>query len=114
MEYLFSYGTLRQVETQLELFGRTLQGSPDKLKGYRTDTIEIKDEEFLSTGEKEFQLIAVNTNNETDSIKGNVLEVTEKELFLADKYEPVNYKRITVVLASGKQAWIYVASESDL
>jgi hypothetical protein len=38
-----------------------------------------------------------------------VFEVTTEELLHADKYEPANYKRIKLVLESGKEACIYVA-----
>jgi len=111
-EYLFSYGTLQKEKVQVELFGRLLQGSPDTLKGHRVTTIEIKDEAFLSKDEDKFQKIAIISNNKNDSIKGTVFEITEEELLLADRYEPDGYKRVTVVLASGKATWIYVAVDN--
>ncbi len=107
--YLFSYGTLQKEKVQLELFGRILQGSADELRGYRTATIEITDESFLSKGEEKFQQTLIVSEDKNDIIKGTVLEVTTEELLLADKYEPENYKRVKVVLGSGKQAWIYVS-----
>src|SRR5215211_2425273 len=110
-EYLFSYGTLQKEKVQTELFGRILQGSGDVLRGYRAATIEIKDESFLSKGEQEYQLIAINSKDKNDSIKGTVFELTEEELFLADEYEPDGYKRVKIVLESGKEAWVYVAVE---
>ena len=109
-EFLFSYGTLQNEEVQMELFGRILYGSADVLKGHKAVTIEIKDEPFLKEEDK-YQLIAV-ISEDRDSIKGTVFEVTEEELFMADKYEPNNYKRVTVALKSGKQAWVYVAAET--
>jgi gamma-glutamylcyclotransferase (GGCT)/AIG2-like uncharacterized protein YtfP len=111
-EYLFSYGTLQQEKVQLELFGRIFQGSGDTLNGYKVAEIEIKDESFLAKGEQKNQLTAIISKDKNDSIKGTVLELTQEELLLADKYEPNNYKRITVVLESGKEAWIYVAVET--
>ena len=108
-EYLFSYGTLQRERVQIELFGRTLQGSSDVLRGHKISTIEIKDEAFLSKGEDRYQQTVVPSENEGDTIKGTVLEVTKEELQLADRYEPENYKRIKIVLASGKEAWIYTA-----
>jgi gamma-glutamylcyclotransferase (GGCT)/AIG2-like uncharacterized protein YtfP len=107
-QYLFSYGTLQKDKTQLELFGKTLQGSVDVLRGYKTAAIEITDEAFLAKGEQKQQLIAIISEDKNDLIKGTVLEITEDELLLADRYEPEGYKRIQVVLESGKQAWIYV------
>jgi gamma-glutamylcyclotransferase (GGCT)/AIG2-like uncharacterized protein YtfP len=110
-QYLFSYGTLQKEKVQIELFGRILQGSGDTLIGYKVSTIEIKDESFLLKGEQKYQLTAV-ISNDNDNIKGTVFEITEEELRLADKYEPVNYKRVKVVLESGKEAWIYIAAET--
>lgn len=108
-EYLFSYGTLQNQKTQIELFGRTFNGSPDILRGYKTTTIEIKDEIFLAKDEEKYQQTILQTKNNNDCIKGTVLELTNEELLLADKYEPENYKRIKVVLESGKEAWAYIA-----
>ncbi len=110
-QYLFSYGTLQKEKVQIELFGRILQGSGDTLIGYKVSTIEIKDESFLLKGEKKYQLTAV-ISKDNDNIKGTVFEITEEDLRLADKYEPVNYKRVKVVLESGKEAWIYIAAET--
>ena len=109
-ENLFSYGTLQKEKVQMELFGRILQGSADMLRGHQTATIEIKDESFLSKGEEKHQQTLIATANNNDIIKGTVLEITVKELQLTDTYEPDNYKRIQVMLDSGKEAWIYVAS----
>ena len=109
-EYIFSYGTLQREKTQIELFGRVLQGSPDILRGFKNEIIEINDEAFLSKGEEKYQSMAINTKDRNDFIKGTVFGITKEELLLADKYEPVGYKRIQVVLESGKKAWIYVQS----
>jgi gamma-glutamylcyclotransferase (GGCT)/AIG2-like uncharacterized protein YtfP len=112
-EYLFSYGTLQKENVQIKLFGRILQGSVDTLKGYRVAEIEITDELFLSKGEEKYQRTLIISKDKNDSIKGTVLEITEEELLLADKYEPDNYKRVKIVLESGKEAWIYVAIETN-
>jgi len=109
-QYLFSYGTLQKEKVQIELFGRILQGSGDTLIGYKVSTIEIKDESFLLKGEQKYQLTAVISKN-NDNIKGTVFEITEEELFLADKYEPDSYERIKIILGSGKVAWVYGATD---
>ena len=108
-QLLFSYGTLQKGKVQLELFGRTLQGSADVLGGYRTAQIEIKDETVLAKSEQKYHLIAILSNDKNDFIKGVVLEITEEELHVADEYETEDYKRIMVVLESGKESWVYVA-----
>ena len=106
-EYLFSYGTLQKDEVQLELFGRLLAGTKDILKGYKTSSIEIRDESFLSKGEQKYQLTAIISDDKTDTIEGTVFEITRDELLIADEYEPEEYERVKVQLESGKQAWVY-------
>lgn len=105
-EYLFSYGTLQKAEVQLKLFGRLLNGTNDSLTGYKTGTIEITDEVFLAKGEQSTQHTAIPSDG--DRIDGMVFEVSADELAHADKYEPAEYLRFEVILASGKQAWIYL------
>ena len=81
------------------------------LRGYRGEKIEIKDEAVLAKSEQKYHRIAVKSNNENDLIKGVVFELTEKELLIADEYETEDYKRIKVVLESGKESWVYVAAK---
>lgn len=107
MEYLFSYGTLQKSEVQLKLFGRFLKGTEDILEGYETADIEIDDPMFLEK-EGSRQLTAVASSD--GKIDGMVFEITTEELAIVDRYEPENYKRITVELNSGKQAWLYLAA----
>lgn len=108
-EHLFSYGTLQKQEVQQKLFGRILEATPEVLKAYRIQLIEITDEAFLAGGNSKDQLTIVHTGDANDHIKGSVLELTGDELQIADKYEPDNYKRLEVECESGKMAWIYVA-----
>src|SRR5215216_3637726 len=109
-EYLFSYGTLREERVQLKLFGRPLKGTKDILKGYKLSPIEIRDESFLSKGEQKNQQIAKLSNDKNDMIEGTIFEISEEELLQADKYEPEDYKRIKLKFESGKDAWIYAAT----
>jgi gamma-glutamylcyclotransferase (GGCT)/AIG2-like uncharacterized protein YtfP len=111
VEYLFSYGTLQKDTVQLKLFGRLLTGTRDVLEGYKAISIEIKDESFLSKGEQKHQRIATLSKDKKDRIEGTVFEVSEKELLHSDGYEPNDYKRVKVMLASGKQAWVYAADK---
>lgn len=108
-EYLFSYGTLQDEETQLNLFGRTLKGSSDILEDYKITTIEIVDNFFLAKGEDKFQKTLIPTGICGDFVEGTVFELSEQELSLLDEYEPKNYKRMRIILKSGKKAWIYLA-----
>lgn len=111
-ENLFSYGTLQKNDVQLKLFGRLLHGTKDILEGYKICLIEIKDETFLAKGEDKFQKTLVPSKDEAEIIEGTILEISETELVLADKYEPENYQRVKITLKSGKDAWIYAVTES--
>lgn len=110
MEYLFSYGTLQKEEIQLKLFGRLLASEPDTLEGYKVSTIEIEDRAFLNQGEERFQKTVIPTGICADFVKGMVLELSEAELDLVEKYEPKSYLRMKVKLDSGKSAWVFLAS----
>ena len=112
-EYLFSYGTLRKEQVQMDLFRRVLTGSADALRGYKMSTIKITDTAFLSNGEEPYQKTVVTSDDKNDMVSGTALEVTSGELLIADKYEPANYKRVNVRLESGKTAWIYIAVENN-
>ena len=43
MQKIFSYGTLQQMNVQLEILGKTLVGAEDIIEGYYTEHLEIKD-----------------------------------------------------------------------
>ncbi len=109
-EYLFSYGTLQKDKVQLETFGRLLKGSTDTLKGYKLSTIKIEDEDVLAKSEQEIHLIAMPSEEDTDCIDGVIFEITHEELLAADGYETNAYKRVKLEFASGRKAWIYIAS----
>ncbi|MBK6748471.1 MAG: gamma-glutamylcyclotransferase [Acidobacteria bacterium] len=109
-EYLFSYGTLRESREQNELFGRRLVGNPDILNGFRRSEIEITDPGFLSGGGDKRQQTLVETSDPADIVEGTVFEVTYDELLQVDEYEPAEYRRAEVMLASGKEAWIYLVA----
>ncbi len=108
-ERLFSYGTLRQAEVQLATFGRTLQGTEDALPGYRLDVLTISNPDVVGVSGVEQHPVAVPTGSASDQVPGMVFEVTAEELASADVYEDADYRRIQVTLASGLQAWLYVA-----
>jgi len=52
----------------------------------------------------------VTFNGKVDSqVRGTVFEITDAELAAADEYERRDsYRRVSVTLASGKRAWVYV------
>lgn len=113
METLFSYGTLQLEVVQLELFGRTLVMAPDALTGYKKEKIKIKVESVVNISGEEEHVIISYTGNGSDVIEGVILSVTQDELEHADDYETGDYKRINVMLRSGKPAWVYVKNDKE-
>lgn len=108
MPLLFSYGTLQQENVQLSTFGRLLQGQKDELLGFEQSLVRIEDPQIVAASGKTHHPI-VKFNGRNDSrVSGTVFEITDAELASADRYEVAAYKRIAAMLASGKQAWVYV------
>ncbi len=105
---LFSYGTLQDKAVQLANFGRELVGQQDAMLGYSTSWVEITDPEVLAASGKTHHPIVAPSGRNEDSIEGMVFQITEKELAAADAYEVSDYKRVSVGLASGLMAWVYV------
>lgn len=107
-ELLFSYGTLQDKPVQIASFGRELTGHPDAMVGYTQTMIAITDPEVVATSGKTHHPIVQPSESPTDEVPGTVFEVTPEELAAADKYEVSDYKRVSVRLKSGKQAWVYI------
>jgi gamma-glutamylcyclotransferase (GGCT)/AIG2-like uncharacterized protein YtfP len=105
---LFSYGTLQQENVQQALFGRSLTGMPDALPGYASRMLEIVDPDVLATSGERFHPVVVETGDPADQVPGTVFAITPDELDAADRYEVSDYSRVSVTLASGTEAWVYV------
>ena len=112
MPLLFSYGTLRDPDVQLELFGRHVNGVATELVGYRRSTHHVTDADFAARSGSETHAIAHFTGDDDDRIPGTALDVTDADLEIADAYEPPGYIRVIGRLASGDDAWVYVATET--
>ena len=108
MPLLFSYGTLQDARVQLATFGRLLRGHEDQLVGYEQSLIPIEDPTVVGTSGKTHHPIVKFTGRNDSRVRGTVFEITDAELLQADKYEVDAYKRVSTILASGKQAWVYV------
>ena len=105
---LFSYGTLQDTKVQLANFGRELRGRPDAMPGYRQTLIAITDPQVVATSGKTHHPIVEPSSNPLDEVGGTVFEITVRELAAADQYEVSDYKRVSVRLKSGLDAWVYV------
>ena len=105
---LFSYGTLQQENVQKTLFGRTFAGTPDALPGYASRMLEITDPDVLAASGERFHPVVSRTGDPQDRVPGTVFVITTDELESADRYEVSDYRRVSVVLASGTEAWAYI------
>lgn len=110
-ELLFSYGTLQLDAIQLSTFGRLLDGSSDALHEYEQGLLEIADHTVAASLGKTHYTIARFTGRASDAVFGTVFAVTPDELERADKYEVAEYRRVAVVLRSGKHGWAYVDAQ---
>jgi hypothetical protein len=106
--WLFSYGTLRQREVQRTIFGREAEGRTDILPGYAMSPLEITDAGVVATSGTFHHTIIRETGNPLDEVPGMALRITPAELAAADAYEVADYKRISVRLRSGIEAFVYV------
>ncbi len=114
-EKLFSYGTLQNESVQLATFNRKLIGEKDFLIGFNLSMVEIKDKNVVKTSGEASHPIVTFTGNKKDQVKGFVFDISSDELKQADLYEVADYKRISVQLLSGTNAWVYVnAKEANL
>jgi len=113
MPLLFSNGTLQQENVQLSTFERLLQGQRDELLEFEPSLVKIEDPQVVATSGKTHHA-NVTFNGRNDSrVSGTVFEITDAELAAADQYEQLAaYKRVAAMLASGKQAWVYVDARS--
>ncbi len=108
MEQLFSYGTLREEAVQRAVFGRRVDTIPDVLAGYRLVTITITDRTAIAISGRAEHRILEPTGQAGNRMEGAVLDLTLKELALADAYEDPAYRRARVNLVTGVDAWVYV------
>ncbi len=107
-ELLFSYGTLRQPDVQRATFGREIDGRPDAIVGYHLDYVTITDPHVIATSGIDRHPILKPTDRADAAVEGMVFEICEADLSAADEYEVDDYRRITVPLRSGGEAWVYV------
>lgn len=109
MPLLFSYGTLREPDVQRSIFGRLLNGHDDALVGFELALFKVEDAAFVASSGKAMHNTLRSTGRSEDRVPGVALEVTDAELLEADRYEPAGYKRVATTLASGMDAWVYIA-----
>ena len=113
MPLLFSYGTLQELQVQLSTFGRLLEGQWDELPGFEPSLVKIDDPGVAAAIARPHHANVTFNGSHDSRVSGTVFEVTEAELEAADRYErTAAYARVSVTLASGRQAWVYVDTRS--
>ena len=111
MPLIFSHGTLQQENVQLSTF--LLHGRQDTLPGFEPSLSRIEDPQVVATSGKTHHKNVTYNGREDSRVFGTVFEITDAELAAADRYEQrAAYIRFAAVLASGTQAWVYVADGS--
>jgi hypothetical protein len=113
MEYLFSYGTLREADVQQQVFGHPVPGTPDAVIGFRLVDVTITDPRAIAISGRATHTIIDPSPNDSDAVEGQVLPLGPADLVAADAYEDAAYRRVRARLRSGGEAWVYVRAESN-
>ena len=110
---LFSYGTLQLRDVQLANYGRTLEGEPDTLAGYRMVVLPDRDPNAVRISGNKTHFVVRRTGDPADRVPGMVYWLTAEELAETDRYEGSDYGRAELELESGRRALVYVEPDSN-
>jgi uridine kinase len=103
---LFCYGTVQQSDVQLAIFGRPLAGTPDQLPGHRLDWVTITEPAIIAnSGSDRHPVVRARPG----TVAGTVFTLTTTELAASDHHQVEVCRRGLVTLASGTEAWAYLA-----
>lgn len=95
---LFAYGTLLNETIQKNVIGRLVEGPPDLLIGYR------KVMRQFSSG-----IYPDLIDSATCEVKGQIFDLSDEELERCDRYEGDEYRRTSILLKSGVEAFVYMS-----
>lgn len=110
---IFSFGTLQLDAVQQTIFGRSVPTTPDALAGWKVGLHTVVDPEVIAMSGSDRHPALLKTDDPSDLVTGVILEVTADELAAADHYERVSFRRIAVVLVSGRDAWAYIPQDES-
>lgn len=111
--WLFSYGTLRQPDVQRALFGREVETVDDTLFGFTIGSVTIADPAVIEKSGSDRHPILMQGAAD-NVVQGSALLLSKVDLDIADRYESDDYVRISVKLASGRDAFAYVQRDADV
>jgi len=100
MKKIFCYGTLQEPSVQLELIGRTVDGPLTSIKGF----IVLRDYVDIDDGIA-YPRIVEHING---CVYGRILEFTDEEVAILDKYETEMYYLTEVTTRDGDVVWTYM------
>jgi len=102
---IFSYGTLKNKDIQLQVFNTKfiIDKGIEIVEGYKIKNIKIDDEIYK---------IAIKSKYK--AIKGCIINVPKTLLKEVDEWEGKHYKRINIKTKSGKTCMMYVGSDVSL
>ncbi|WP_053351767.1 gamma-glutamylcyclotransferase family protein [Leucobacter musarum] len=106
---VFSYGTLRQANVQQTLYGRAVPTVDDTLTGWRLEWVQIIDPAVIAASGSDRHPI-LRPGSPSDMVAGAALALSDADLAATDDYEVDDYVRVLVRLASGVDAYVYVAA----
>ena len=113
MVRVFAYGTPQQPDLRRVAGGRRLEGVADALPGYGPELVRIDDPAAIADSGRAYHPIVAPGADPAFAVDGAVFEPTLGELAAADRCKGAAYKRVSVLLASGVQAWVYVKAQSS-
>ena len=112
-QYLFSYSALQDESVQLDVLGRVLPGTADRLPFFDQSVLEVVNGGRSDSVGTVRYLMARYSGRHTDVIHGTAFPVTPADLRRTDKFEGPAVRRVASVLGSGVCAWIYVDARSS-
>ena len=108
---VFSYGAFTQAHVHQAVYERRLNGRLDSLPGYRLKLIDVP-EHAVGTLRVEQQPAAVPGESD-DLIAGMRYEISNAELAAVEEVNQEFFDKVWVRLASGEDAWVFVAKSNS-
>ncbi len=109
-EFLFTYGDAPAARRAAGHLRPRRRGEDDALAGHRLEWVDVGDERVAQLSGLDEHPVLRRTGDPRDRVFGRVLALDAEELDAADEYEVALYRRTSVVLASGRTAWVYVSA----
>jgi hypothetical protein len=107
-ELVFAYAELLRPDVQLDTFGRLVETDDDVLTGYALSYLDDEDPRAANPSGHTVLPRLRHAQGALDRVPGRVLHLTQDELDAADEYQSPLHRRTSVLLSSGRRAWVYL------